>query len=364
MSLLNDMLRDLDARRSRPADLGTLTLQGVAPALPRTAPAWPLGKLALGLALAVGLAATAVYFGYPRPALVPAIPAAGISMPAASSLAASRPATVEDEVPAAPATRPATEPQSHVPAAPAVTASAVPMAETRTEPEPIQPVRAVTAPNPETRPAVAARAQAGTGTQTRVRALSAHEQAQQVFEQGAAALRQDQPRRAENLWREALALQPEHQPARLALAGLQARQQRSEEALALLAAGLALEPRSVELARLRGHLLLQQDRLEEARRVLEAAAPAARQQADYLALLGTLYQRLGQHGQAVVHYRQALGLQPDQGLWWMGLGVSLDQSQQGDAAREAFRTALGYGLSPALQQYIRGRLAALANQDG
>lgn len=363
MSLLNDMLRDLDARRSRPADLGALALQGVTPALPRTAPAWPPGKLALGLALAMGLAAAVVYFGYPRPAPAPTLPLVGGTTPSSThAVAVPLPATVENEAPVAPATRPATEPHTQTAQAPAVTETRAPIP--APEPARPQPVRATSAPSAETRPAVIERAQPGASTQTRVRALSAHEQAQQAFEQGADALRQDQPRRAETLWREALALQPEHQPARLALAGLQARQHHTEEALALLAAGLSLQPRSVELARLRGHLLLQQDRLEEARRVLEAAAPGARRQADYQALLGTLYQRLGQHELAVDHYRQALGLQPDQGLWWMGLGVSLDQSQQGAAAREAFRTALGYGLSPSLQQYIRGRLAALANQDG
>ena len=196
---------------------------------------------------------------------------------------------------------------------------------------------------------------------TTIRALAPAEQAQQTFEQGAAALQQGRSERALALLQETLDLVPEHRQARLALAGLWVRQQRIEPALELLARGMELEPEALELAHLRGHVLLQQGRIQEARRVLESAAPAASGQADYQALLGTLYQRLGEHALAAAHYQQAVQLQPDQGLWWMGLGVSLEQTRQGAAAREAFRSARGYPLSPALQQYVEGRLAALGH---
>jgi MSHA biogenesis protein MshN len=194
-----------------------------------------------------------------------------------------------------------------------------------------------------------------------IRALSPAEQAQQTFAQGGDALQQGRSERAQALLQETLDLMPRHSQARLALAGLWVRQHRIEPALELLARGQELEPESLPLARLRGHLLLRQGRPQEARRVLEAAAPAASGQADYQALLGTLYQRLDRHELAVAHYRRALELQPDQGLWWMGLGVSLEQTQQGHAAREAFRNAHAYPLSPALQQYVEGRLAALGH---
>lgn len=351
MSLINDMLRDLDARRQAPGGLDVLALQGVGPSLATPTPVLPLGRLLLVIGLAVGLAAGGLYAWVPGNPVVPE--------------------TAPPVVPSSPPVRVAPAP------APVEAASPVPQ-EAPVERRGAQALATETAPRePETKapvPTVVHKAPAAVSSipattmdtakpagvsQTQVRTLTSTEQAQQAFEQGATALRQEQPRRAESLLREALALQPGHSEARLALASLQLRLQRPDEALALLAAGLALDPQSVELARLRGHLLLQQDRLQEARRVLETAAPGASQRADYQALLGTLYQRLGEHEQAVNHYRQALGLQPDQGLWWMGLGVSLEQTHQGSAAREAFRTALGYPLSPALQQYIQARLTAL-----
>lgn len=351
MSLINDMLRDLDARRQPPGGLDALALQGVGPSLVAHAPVLPTGRQLLVIGLVVGVAVGGWYAWTPGNPVVPdsASPVVPSSPPvqvAPAPVLVEAAPPVPPEAPAesrstqAPVTETAPrepEPKARVPAVAHKTAAAV------------SSVPATTADTP--RPADV--------SQTQVRTLTPAEQAQQAFEQGATALRQEQPRRAESLLREALALQPGHSEARLALASLQLRLQRPDEALALLAAGLALEPQSLELARLRGHLLLQQDRLQEARRVLETAAPGASERADYQALLGTLYQRLGAHEQAVNHYRQALGLQPDQGLWWMGLGVSLEQTHQGGAAREAFRTALGYPLSPALQQYIQGRLTAL-----
>lgn len=348
MSLINDMLRDLDARRQASGGLDALALQGVGPSLATHTPVLPLGRLLLLIGLAVGVAAGGLYAWAPGNPVVPetASPVGPSSPPVRVAPA---PALVETASPVPPET----------PAVSRGTQAVVTEAAPR-EAEPKAPLPAVAQQAPAAVSRVpAASADAASVSRTRVRTLTSTEQAQQAFEQGASALRQEQHRRAEGLLREALALQPGHSQARLALASLQLRLQRPDEALALLAAGLALEPQSVELARLHGHLLLQQDRLQEARRVLETAAPGAGQRADFQALLGTLYQRLGDHEQAVNHYRQALGLQPDQGLWWMGLGVSLEQTHQGSAARDAFRTALGYPLSPALQQYIQGRLTAL-----
>lgn len=351
MSLINDMLRDLDARRQPPDGLDALALQGVGPSLATHTPVLPLGRLLLVIGLAVGVAAGGLYAWAPGN---PVVPETAPPVVASSPPVRVAPAPVLIEA-ASPLPQ---ESPGESRGAQALVTEAVPR-----EPEPVAPLPAVThkaSAAVSSVPATTAdAARPASVSRTRVRTLTPTEQAQQAFEQGATALRQEQPRRAEGLLREALALQPGHSQARLALASLQLRLQRPDEALTLLAAGLALEPQSVELARLRGHLLLQQDRLQEARRVLETAAPGAGQRADYQALLGTLYQRLGEHEQAVNHYRQALGLQPDQGLWWMGLGVSLEQTHQGSAAREAFRTALGYPLSPALQQYIQGRLTAL-----
>jgi MSHA biogenesis protein MshN len=354
MSLLNDMLRDLDARRSRPEGLDALALQGVGPSLARRAPALPLGRLVLGIALAVGLAAGGIQAWSLRAPTLPDTPAPVLPDRALPAEAAA------SEAHALPVEAPALVTDTQAMAPEPITAPVLPKHAPRPAVAPVPRAEPPARTSPATAAVATVPARDAT-TYKNIRALAPAEQAQQTFEQGAAALRQGRAERAQALLQETLDLMPTHSQARLALAGLWVRQQRIEPALDLLARGLALEPESIELARLRGHLLLQQGRIQEARRVLESAAPAASEHANYQALLGTLYQRLEQHAQAATHYRRALALQPDQGLWWMGLGVSLEQTKQSVAAREAFHTARGYPLSRALQQYVEGRLAALGH---
>jgi hypothetical protein len=71
MSLINDMLRDLDARRQPPGGLDALALQGVGPSLAAHASVLPLGRLLLVIGLAVGLAAAGVYVWAPGNPVVP-----------------------------------------------------------------------------------------------------------------------------------------------------------------------------------------------------------------------------------------------------------------------------------------------------
>jgi hypothetical protein len=235
MSLLNDMLRDLDARRSRPEGLDALALQGVGPSLARRAPALPLGRLVLGIALAVGLAAGGIQAWSLRAPTLPDTPApvlpdralpAEVAASDAHALPVEAPALVTDTQAMAP--EPITAPvlPKHAPR-PAV--APVPRAE----------------PPARTSPATAAVATVparDATTYKNIRALAPAEQAQQTFEQGAAALRQGRAERAQALLQETLDLMPTHSQARLALAGLWVRQQRIEPALDLLARGLALVP--------------------------------------------------------------------------------------------------------------------------
>ncbi|MBN8763568.1 MAG: hypothetical protein J0I63_10190 [Thiobacillus sp.] len=57
-------------------------------------------------------------------------------------------------------------------------------------------------------------------------------------------------------------------------------------------------------------------------------------------------------------YEQALKLQSDQGLWWMGLGLSLEAQGRNDEARSTFRRALMTGnLTDKLAEFARAKLA-------
>lgn len=79
--------------------------------------------------------------------------------------------------------------------------------------------------------------------------------------------------------------------------------------------------------------------------------------ADYHALLAGLLVRLDRHGEAQRHYERALESRPDQGAWWMGLGIALDAQGKKDEARKAFTRALSLANLPDnLVAFVRGKL--------
>ena len=83
--------------------------------------------------------------------------------------------------------------------------------------------------------------------------------------------------------------------------------------------------------------------------------------AAYLGLLGTLYQREEKPEEARDAFREALGLQPDEGRWWMGLGISLEALRDWPAARDAYQRCLMISQTdPRVHQYAEQRLSIVS----
>jgi MSHA biogenesis protein MshN len=71
-------------------------------------------------------------------------------------------------------------------------------------------------------------------------------------------------------------------------------------------------------------------------------------------------QRLNRHAEAADLFASALQSAPGNGVWWMGLGISLAAEGRTDTARDAFSRARASGsLSPELAQYVEQRLRQL-----
>ena len=114
----------------------------------------------------------------------------------------------------------------------------------------------------------------------------------------------------------------------------------TEGAEALLREGLAAAPGDTSMARVLGHILLARNDAAAAVQALRPAAPALESDPDYHALLAAAEQRSGAHGPAIRRYRQLLRLQPANGAWLAGLGISLQASGDAPGAAEAFLQAL------------------------
>ena len=190
---------------------------------------------------------------------------------------------------------------------------------------------------------------------------SARELAEQAYRRGKIALAAGRKQEGTAELRQALEQHPAHSEARQALVSELLRQQRQAEAAEIMAEGLRLDPTQLPMRLRYAELLMTRGALEKARDLLLQGPPQSPQAAPQLhALLGAIYQRLGQYQAATQKYQALLASQPDNGLWQMGLGIAREHAGAPDEAIVAYRAALsGRGLSPTLNNYVRQRLTVL-----
>lgn len=394
MSLINKMLQDLDARGSQGADTAQSDIRPVGRG-ERAVPApVVMGALAGVLILAVG----GVY-GWRVLHQAPIVQG-----PVADVAPAVAPAVAPPVTAAAPAVpqASATAPAASVPAT-AVAAAPTPVAMTAA---PVEAGSASVAPAAKT-PAQPEQAQAAASARDRADSRSVPEKREQEMARLkqadaslAAAPRHDKPVRpsarqpivadlpqtgrqaptgqgAESVYRrslislqdgrvsdavvqleQALAADPRHEAARQTLVGIHVEQGRTAEAMRLLQAGLALDARQPAMAMLLARMQI--DGGGSGVETLMASLPAAGANAEYRAFLAGALQRERRHQEAVEQYQAALRSAPENGVWWMGLGLSLEAGKRLPEALAAFERARATGsLSPELQGFVERKVGAL-----
>lgn len=351
MSIINQTLRALDARQpgraATPAPRRLRTL-----AKPRRAGLWIL------LAILLPAAGLTVWF---------------ISPPAVRNLTQPpRPASRQAALPHAatpvpPNTRPA--PPRALLASPAVkeAAVAVPaMADTRrgaadpdagvTPQAPARPPRlsaapvTVSSPGSVVMPPPAIRKEVN-------QAIDGNK-AEEGYRKALTLIQTHQEGQARTLLGAVLETSPGHVAAREALAALLSEAGQNQEAEKVLRIGRATNPEHAGFAFSLGRLQAARGDTEGAVATLQGGMEGRSVSAEYHATLAALLVRLKHYPDAVRQYEQALKLQSDQGLWWMGLGLSLEAQGRNDEARSTFRRALMTGnLTDKLAEFARAKLA-------
>lgn len=193
-----------------------------------------------------------------------------------------------------------------------------------------------------------------------VKELSPQQRAENAYRQAISALQQGRPVEAISGLEQALQLDPKHAAARQTLIGVLLDSKRSEEALKHAQEGYRLDPAQPGLAMILARLQLEKGELRNAIETLERTLPYATDRADYQEFLAALLQRNGQHKEAGEHYVQALRKAPQNGVWWMGLGISLQAEQRTAEALEAFKRAKASNtLSEELLAFVDAQLNQL-----
>jgi len=347
MSVINRVLKDLDRQGGQGTPL-VPGVQRVAYAQRSRAPLW-LG-LGIGLIALGGLA----WWGWPQatpprplhpappavpaPALpvAPAEPTLRLSQelsqpPAVESLrtdAKAHPAAGEVAEPAAPAS-PAAPARGAIPHAPRLDTHLP-------EPPPPKPqvVKEIKPPSPA-------------------------EQTEELWRQASRLMELGQPHGAQGRLEQVLRLDPSHLQARQALVVLALESGRRAAAEALLREGMALHPAVIWFPRSLAQLHLQQGDHAQAAGLLKAGLDKGGEAADW-GLYASILAKLGRGGETIAAYREALRRDPSQGIWWIGLGLALEQAGKRAEAADAYVRALQTRLSGELKDFAVKKAQELA----
>lgn len=367
MSLVNKVLRDLDARRAGDGERAALPA-AVTPLASYQEPGDGATRLWPGVVLAfAGLGAAAWYVmqssGTPEspPAPVvakataafppPAVPVAPAPLPVVVSsepIPSLRMAGELSEVPALPAPHPrkTSTPQKapELPAAPPQAAELLPSRVVEVKP-PVVALPKVPLASGEVR------------IEKQVRVPSAAERAESEYRRGMLAQRQGNMDEAASSYREALEGHPEHAAARQSLAALLIEARRFDEAEELLRKGTELASTRLASTLALARLKVERNQVPAALELLQKHAAAGERSAEYQGFAGALLNRAGRAAEAAEYYQAATRLAPGEGRWWAGLGIALDAAGKAAEARAAYQKARSLpGLPADLAQHIEQRL--------
>jgi len=156
----------------------------------------------------------------------------------------------------------------------------------------------------------------------------------------------------------ALQLDAQNTAARQMLVGLLLQGKRMDEAVRRAQEGLALDPSQFGLAMILARTQVELRDVKSALATLERSLPYATERADYQAFLAALLQRDKRDKEAIDHYVAALAKVPQNGVWWMGLGISLQAENRLPEAKEAFgRAKTSNTLTPELLAFVNQKLS-------
>ncbi|MBA6389750.1 tetratricopeptide repeat protein [Colwellia sp. BRX10-3] len=164
--------------------------------------------------------------------------------------------------------------------------------------------------------------------------------------------------KAESLFEEVLLVMPEHETARKQLAALWYGKRYYQDAVNLLSQGIALAPKAEEMRLMSARIYYEQGQAREAYKMLRPVNNS--NSSEIQILLANVSAELNEHNSAIIAYKKLITLEPDVGRWWLGVAVSLDSLGMFVPARDAYKQSIARNnLSTSAMQFARQRLIEL-----
>ncbi|MBA3033057.1 MAG: tetratricopeptide repeat protein [Gammaproteobacteria bacterium] len=369
MSVINQMLRDLDARHASEQER-----TGLPPQL-RTLPPLPVTRSKQWRLLAAGMAAgaliaglIAVLFVDAKPAATPAEQAQALPAPAPAASNGEASLTRVDAGEMKLATQLTAFPEPillpdpapvDVPATPAAPAAA-PSASVKPKSEPAKPPPAPVPAPRETKAAATTSTPpppAEAQIEKRSKEGRTHDQAEGEYNKGLQAVRRGDNAAGLQSLQRALELEPAHAKARQALLSVLVGSKQWSEARLVAQNGLAVDPTQTGLATILARLQFEQGDTAAALDTLARYAAHATGNADFQGLFAYLLQKQQRPGEAAQRFQAALALRPNEGRWWFGLGLALESANRAGEAKEAYAKAREVGnLPPDMASVVEQKL--------
>lgn len=374
MSLINQMLQDLDSRRATEC-VGVGLPNDVRPLPVRQPNRWPM-LLAVGLLLAIVVAGGTWYVLELKGA--PVILSAEPPVIAAQSSVSSDSSAAVAIIPAAPGgnlslqsdgapdlrmTTSLLLPETWADApAPRAARDKVPPASSASTKSLASSVSAPVSAKSSAAPAPAASASSSrpsgpASIEKSAPAGSSSDRAEVEYRRAQSILNQGRSPEALEALRAALKLNAGHIASRQLLLKLLIENKQFDEADSVLREGLVLHPTQIAWAMSLARMQLDRGDIPGAWKTLEHSLPAATGSSDYQGFAGHVLQRLGRARESVDFYQTATRLAPAEGRWWLGLGLALESDGRVVQAREAYANARATGtLGAELQTYVEQKL--------
>lgn len=196
--------------------------------------------------------------------------------------------------------------------------------------------------------------------QKNITASSPQERADNEYTQAVELLRQGKQGAAIQGLEQALRMSARHEAARQTLVAALIDMGRKDDAIRYAQDGLAEQLAQPAMAMTLARLQVERGDLRPAIATLESTLPYGAGHTGYEAFLAALLQRDEQHKRAVGHYLVAVQKSPEAGVWWMGLGISYQALQRSGEALDAFKRAKATGaLNAELSAFVDSRMAQL-----
>jgi MSHA biogenesis protein MshN len=194
-----------------------------------------------------------------------------------------------------------------------------------------------------------------------VKEWTPQQKAENDYRKATTLIQQGRAQEASTLLEQVLQTDPSNASARQTLIALMLNAKRRDDAMHLAQQGLELDMRQTNFAMILARLQLDKGDQKAAIATLQRSLPASGSNAEYQAFLAALMQREGRHADAINLYEAALDKDPGNGVWWMGLGISLQADNRLQPAREAFMHARETAsLSSELQAFVEQKIRQLS----